>query len=145
MIWKRLKIFISNFRVEAKITQETMEASNLAPNFLKKYKLADELPLNPFNINSFLQVGIEDPFPDDDLKYAGSLDDVDPDLFKLPDHPMHLVYDQCRYIQGLSPYCIYIPRREIMFKLMRACILVKQEEDLWLVPRQVNRNSDLEV
>ena len=105
----------------------------MSPDFLVTYNLADTLPLQPFNINSFLQIGIDDPFADDDEKYKGSIDDVDPDLFKLPVKADDLVYAQSRYIQGFSPYCIYIPRREIMFKLMRACIAVSDPSDLWML------------
>ena len=49
----------------------------------------------------------------------------------MPDRPDKLVYPEFRYIKGQVPYCIYIPRKEIMLKLMRACIGVTREEDLW--------------
>ena len=68
------------FKPNAKISEETEDATVLASNFLKKYNLIDKFPLKPFNINCFLQVGIDDPFPDDDQKYVGSIDDVDPNI-----------------------------------------------------------------
>jgi len=85
----------------------------------------------PFFINSFLQIGLEDPFPDDENLYDGSLDDESPDTYKMPSKVEHPVYAESRYINGFGPYCLYIPRRELMFKLMRACIDVKSEDELW--------------
>ena len=34
------------------------------------------------------------------------------------------VYPDSRYIEGNSPYCLYVPNKVIMFKIMRACIAV---------------------
>ena len=42
-----------------------------------------------------------------------------------------LVYSASRYIKGESPKCIYFPGRKLMFKMMRACIGIEKEEDLW--------------
>ena len=43
-----------------------------------------------------------------------------------------LVYAKQRFQPNTSPFCIFIPRREMMFKMMRACIEVKTANDLWL-------------
>jgi hypothetical protein len=43
-----------------------------------------------------------------------------------------LAYERKRYIQDNSPYCIYLPSKEIMFKLMRACIKCEEISELWI-------------
>ena len=63
---------------------------------------------------------MSDPFPEDNLE--GSLGENDPAIYRMPEAPEHNVYDKSRYIYWLAPYTIYIPRREIMMKIMRACI-----------------------
>ena len=50
----------------------------------------------------------------------------------MPTKPEDLVYFRSRYIEGFSPYCVYIPKKEIMLKLMRACVSVPKSEDLWI-------------
>ena len=42
-----------------------------------------------------------------------------------------LVYSMSRYVKGESPKCIYFPSRKLMFKMMRACIGITKEDDLW--------------
>jgi hypothetical protein len=51
---------------------------------------------------------------------------------EMPTKPEDLVYFRSRYIEGFSPYCVYIPKKEIMLKLMRACVAVPKSEDLWI-------------
>ena len=81
------------------VSPETLEKSKLETKFLLKYKLSDSgQSLEPFMINSFLQIGIEDPFPDDDKMYEGSLDDVDPDVYRIPDSCHQPVYGVSRYV-----------------------------------------------
>ena len=88
---KRIKNIESNLeKVKGQLVlPETNEGAKLPrSNFLVKYGLTDdESNLINFNINSFTQVGFEDPFPDDDMLYDGSLDDVDPEIYKLPETP----------------------------------------------------------
>ena len=43
-----------------------------------------------------------------------------------------LIYPRDRYTSEHSPMTIYIPTREIMFKMMRACLGCKNVEDLWI-------------
>ncbi len=45
----------------------------------------------------------------------------------MPKYYTDLVYSDSRYIPNFSPYCIYIPKKEIMAKLMRACIAVPKK------------------
>ena len=84
-----------------------------------------------FLVNSFWEVGMQDPFPDDEDLIIGSVDDV-PDDFKLPTCPTDMVYPDSRYIDGNSPVAVYIPTPEVMLKMMRACIEVKDPKDLWI-------------
>jgi len=46
------------------------------------------------------------------------------------------VYPNSRYVKGNSPYCIYIPCKEVMLKLMRACVQVKDPEELWIMKKR---------
>lgn len=87
-------------------------------------------PYRPYFINSFTIIGWSDPFPHDDEFIKGSIDDGDG--MKMPTVYTDLVYNESRYIDGFSPYCIYIPKKEIMLKIMRACICVNKSEDLWI-------------
>ena len=80
-----------------------------------------------FTIRSFWDIGWADPF----AIASGNRPKAACDL-KLPTHPDHLVYSECRYTEKYSPYVVYIPSKEVMFKIMRACIKVKNIEDLWI-------------
>ena len=91
----------------------------------------DDTKLMNFNILSFTQIGLEDPFPADEDLYDGSWDDIAPEVYKIPMKPTDLVYKRDRYFAEHSPLHIYIPRKEIMFKLMRACVAVQTPEELW--------------
>jgi len=78
-----------------------------------------------FNINSFTQIGLEDPWPDDENRLKGSLDDVDEKVYRRPNNFNDLVYQRQRYTAETCPTQVYVPRSEIMLKLMRACIECK--------------------
>jgi hypothetical protein len=49
----------------------------------------------------------------------------------LPGEPYDKVYPDLWYRESSCPYCIYIPRKEIMLKMMRACIGISDVQDLW--------------
>jgi hypothetical protein len=95
---------------------------------LEKYKFIDDY--KPFFINSFKGIGLSDPYPHDDEKIKGSLDDGHG--IKMPEKAEDLVYPVSRYIEEYSPFCIYIPKKEIMLKLMRSSVMVKQKDELWI-------------
>ena len=64
------------------------------------------------------------------------------DLY-LPTKPDDLVYEECRYVEKYSPYCIYIPKKDLMFKLMRSCVNVKNPEtDFWINRENKNNYDD---
>ena len=43
-----------------------------------------------------------------------------------------LVYDRNRYDPDNSPLMIYVPSREMLFKMMKACIDVDSIYELWI-------------
>ena len=51
--------------------------------------------------------------------------------FAVPKTQEDLVYRSDRYAEDFSPYVIYYPSKLVLFKLMRACIGVTNEDDLW--------------
>ena len=50
----------------------------------------------------------------------------------MPEKAEDLVYPESRLIKEYSPFAIYIPKKEIMLKLMRSTIMVKKKETLWI-------------
>ena len=94
-----------------------------------KYEIAGNLHCHC--INRFITVSFPDPYPDDDINIIGSVDDT-PDDLKLPHKFNDRVYPDSRYSPRMTPFSIYIPCKEVMLKLMRACIKVKHSEDLWI-------------
>ena len=105
------------------ITADTASEAKIAKKFaFKKYGLFDATDLAN-RINTFKCLGYKDPFPNEskfesDWRPPASSDD--------------LVYDHSRLKNDtIPPFLIYLPRKELMFKLMRACISVKHEHQLW--------------
>ena len=110
------------------------------PGFKKRYKLADRRNLE-FLINRFSQIGWTDPFADEtpeaeNQASAEAADNAEADPsstgVRLPEDAEGLVYPEQRYIHGDSPAVIYIPSKEVMFKMMRACIGITDPKDLWI-------------
>ena len=75
-----------------------------------------------YNVNSFHQIGMVNPFPNEDLGLCPPI----PETFKDNVYPEERM---CR--ADASPMCIYIPNRIMLFKIIRACIDAKTPEDLW--------------
>ena len=85
IIEQRMRYHNDFFNENLKITAETMDKSGIKTDMLVKYKLADTLTeLTNYNVNSFTQIGLEDPFPEDDRHITGSLDDIDPYVYFMP-------------------------------------------------------------
>lgn len=74
-------------------------------------------------------IGWSDPFPDDDKVLIGSIDD---EKFHLATQHDEWVYPEYKYSFGQCPMLIYIPKKEIMLKMMRACIAIKRPHELWI-------------
>ena len=51
--------------------------------------------------------------------------------FEIPKEDDDLVYPDDRYVDGNSPNVIYFPSNLILFKMMRACLGVSNEMDIW--------------
>ena len=85
----------------------------------------------PYQVNGFFQLGINDPYPEDIVSLKGSRGDNDPYLLGLFEDDSALVYNSDRYVLDCSPLMIYVPRKEVMFKMMRACVKVDRPDELW--------------
>ena len=85
IIEQRIAYHNDFFNENLKITSETMDKASIKTDMLVKYSLSDNIKkLANYNVNSFTQVGLEDPFPEDDRHITGSLDDVDPAVYYMP-------------------------------------------------------------
>jgi hypothetical protein len=124
----RIRHITEEILTDEYVSEETIANSQIGRYFLLQNKFVDAY--KPFFINSFSIIGWSDPFPNDDNLIKGSLDDGDG--MSMPKYFTDLVYSESRYIEGFSPYCIYIPKKEIMIKMMRASIAVPKIEDLWI-------------
>ena len=94
--------------------KKTIEESKLPKEFYAKYLQETDYP---FLINSFNYLNWPDPFPEE--------------CKKEPKEFAYLVYHEWRYTPEYSPLCNYIPTKEVMLKLMRACVAVSDEKQFW--------------
>ena len=107
-----------------KVSKETKKFSGITEDFYTKYtKVFDGCINSNHLINNFECIGLMDPYPFEYNPHGT--------VAKLPDGPMDLVYPKHRYMEGDSPGCIYIPNKDIMFRMMRACVRVKLPTELW--------------
>ena len=141
-----------DFDMTQRVTKLTRLNASINMNFWLRYdwkqplslrrkfsKIMEPVQLPDFTINSFHQIGLIDPFPNDEIKedldsssQDSSKEAVETQIFKrLPERPTHLVYPLNRFRQDQSPICIYIPDKRVMLKLMRACICVTHEDQFW--------------
>ena len=110
------------------MSNDTLAFSLLPDMFYKNFKRIFTTRVKPFNINNLETIGLPDPFPyeEKNIIAEGRLPLPDSKTGVIPN-----VYRPHRYMKGNSPYCVYIPNKDIMFKLMRACLKVDEVEDLW--------------
>lgn len=127
IIFKRIANLRHELASVEKISSDTKINSRISKDFLRKYDAVDEYKIHC--INSFQTIGWADPFPDDDKKVDGSINDGH--NLCIPFGPSDLVYPESKYIEEFPPLQIYIPKKEIMLKLMRASISVSTPEELW--------------
>jgi len=59
--------------------------------FAKYYDYIFLVEDQPYNINSFRQIGMSEPFPDDEFGKS---------TFIVPEDKTDLVYEDCRIVQG---------------------------------------------
>jgi hypothetical protein len=68
-------------------------------------------------------VGWKDPFKNEN-HFTSS--------FKIPENIFEeMFYHESRMTEHKAPYMVYIPRREMMFKMMRLAIGIVNGYDLW--------------
>ena len=84
-------------------------------------------------VNTFWSIGISDPFPDESTILEQENQLFGTQKFELEKY----VYPTFRYIKGQSPMQIYMPSKQILLKLVRACIGCSNESELWF-----NNNND---
>ena len=132
----RIRNLINSKHQNAVATKETQEQAAVSEKFGKRYKMKDEHQekwASKFLISSFEQIGWQDPFPNDCMMHAFKDKGHKCDCPKtmVPANSENLVYPESRYIKGMIPFVIYIPKKEMMMKMIRACFGVKKVEDLW--------------
>ena len=129
LILARINRFVNSMLAlkPAVLSKDTTKHSKIKKDFLtsERYDIIEDY--KPYLISRFWTIGFDDPFPNDDKNIIGSVDDIPKDMetpCRVEDH----VYPHSRYVKGNSPYCIYIPCKEIFLKLMRACIKVTSSD-----------------
>ena len=110
-----------------KITAKTSQNSKLPKDFYFTYFASlflnkEEIVDCSYNITSFEQLGWKDPYPKENRIQ---------NKWKMPQKIDDLVYKRQRFANNFIPQVVYVPRKDIMFKLMRACIEVKTKEEFW--------------
>ena len=88
---------------------------------MEKYDSIFEEQNKHYNINSFEQIGISDPFPSEPFLHK----------FTFPVRFDDFSYPIQKLTENESPKLIFIPSSKVMFKLMRACLDIYSEEYLW--------------
>ena len=76
---------------------------------------------------AFQSIGLPDPFPEEDtqdLEYQQILGNNE---IVIKD----LVYPDCRFNVDYSPRTIFMPTKQVMFKMIRACLGCDGPQDLW--------------
>ena len=70
-----------------------------------------------------------DPFPQEDF-LSGPQDYYTPAFVK-PTYPRENVYDDHKYFEEGTPFVLYKPRKDLLFKMMRMCVNVHSDQKLW--------------
>jgi hypothetical protein len=103
---------------------KTRDVRQLPPYFYDMYKIFDDQEHTDC-ITSFSQIGMLDPFPQE--AYLEGTKSYGKSYFQAPLYVNDFVYSEHKYIQDSSPFILYKPRKDLLFKMMRACINVKTE------------------
>ena len=69
------------------------------------------------HVNDWEDIGISDPFPNEDTFTKSTWD--------YPENATTYIYSDKKLIKEYIPNCCYIPNKQMMFKLMRACLGVR--------------------
>jgi hypothetical protein len=102
-----------------KITEETASIGKIGKKFpVKKYGIFDEKDVQN-KINTFSCLGFKDPFPNES-KFVSE--------WYPPISSYDYVYDVSKMKNDEQPpSLIFLPRKELMFKLIRACLGVEND------------------
>ena len=94
---------------------QTLKDSEPSLYYITKYDMLDLRDVH-YKINTFSQINFPDPFPKENT-------------FKSKRGPPKDMEDQVYLPECFrgweTPFCYYLPRKEMMFKLMRGCINVE--------------------
>ena len=115
LIEERIKYMYGNLKCECKASksENKLPASDLSSSeeFYDDFKNSIK-NAKCFNIWSFGQIGMYDPFPEEHMETH----------FHVPETQEDLVYRGNRYIKGNSPNLLYFPSKLLLFKIMKACV-----------------------
>ena len=75
-----------------------------------------------FKIQSFEQIGVLDPYPNERKE--------DGEVYN-PVKEGNIMFLERRFQPHSSPLALYIPSKTVMFKIMRACICIERVDELW--------------
>jgi len=86
-------------KVKSKLSPSTLAHSKLPPDLFKKYKFLN-VPSQPFNINTFNELNLADPFSFENSKATNELENK-----RIPDRDSYsdmsvLVYARSRFTDG---------------------------------------------
>lgn len=104
------------------MSPETHAAGELEDGFLENYDLLN--PTHTSLVPDWEDIGIADPFPSEDNQYEST--------FKVPETVDQFIYADSRLSASCSPICIFIPDKQVLWKMMRSCIYVTDPKDLWI-------------
>lgn len=123
--------FLKGVNISRKPLPETLEEGKISFDFEKRYNTTidskDHIDKRTWNIHSFWSLGMADPFPDESTMIDTDNQYVGPDKFSMK----KLVYPKSRFTKEHTPMIIYVPSREMMIKIMRACMGCQNVNDLW--------------
>lgn len=81
-----------------------------------------------WKVHRFVQIDVNEPYPEEHDDQT----DIAADEASGPSNVETDVYPPGRVgCADFGPRCMYVPRNELLLKLMRACIGIKNEEGLW--------------
>ena len=112
---------LGSIDISKKVTKKTTKQAKISLETEKDLGML-KVKVRPWLINSFWNIGWPDPFPDEHT-------DSDQDFLR---NKEDLVYRDSRYVDAHSPFVIYIPNENVMFKIMRACLGVDEISELWI-------------
>ena len=113
---------LGNIDISATVTKATEAEAKINYNLEQLMGVTTMQP-REWLVNSFWSIGWPDPFPDEHSA-------VDQEFLRDREA---LVYPPSRIVTEYSPLVIFIPNRVVLVKMMRACLGVQTEEELWIL------------